>query len=527
MATKQDTLNQVEAYLKSAIVTNAYTSIIIPLLPRSCNLLGNSIKLNLSEIIADQCFQRKPKIDKKTSEIKVQEPVSMWESVSPDQGAKREVEELTPAFRRLLNYQEAKEDAHENDQRVKCFNLSNTIWEITLKRLFLNTEKKIGIERVRLFVYPLNTIFICIDLSWNQSLGSICLSDLLKALDIARHIRGDKQEAWRLPPPDPNPNPVSLEGEQRAAWDSALRDHERSLGAPLYAALYTVDSENPQRLGSISTLDLIHFLLAPLIGQLTLQSESYALHHSSVTLSAPLAEEAIPTALFRLRRMYNDNYLAPTEPQASSIETSYQIRDNRWVTIAREGTASLNWPASEQDTFNRTQWRDKWRGVYLRLALQAHSERLTIAGLELEISEELSAPLSDQKTRRKNLREIVKRITRFSLSVVDDCGGVSDYVRFYSTTRLILGSQEYRLGLCRDAQNVLSNIEVEYQELELKLESDISRWGGAALPLMLVCSFYGMNDLPRYIAEHAFSVTIIVGICSIYIYSRIRNYGDR
>lgn len=274
---------------------------------------------------------------------------------------------------------------------------------------------------------------------------------------------------------------------------------------------------------------LLELILKPIYHTVAPQSERYAQHHTSLVLEAEPSDERLAELLFRLRRGYSRAYIPPRRPAQEfseyKRERAFEVRGNRWFTIAREGTGSLSWLTPETGVFEQ-EWPDRWAGIYSLLALQATSELATLSRLELAAASVVEQLNKEREQRAqgalftRQLREDVQDLTflmaRYSITTsADESGGITDYADFLSNLRVVVRTPALRSGLRQDLQEVLGLVELMHNEQEMKIERDISRFGLWITPVLIATAYFGMNndDLPKSISHQWVFWCII--LCSV------------
>eukprot|EP01125_Pyxidicula_operculata_P017420 TRINITY_DN6104_c0_g1_i1.p1 TRINITY_DN6104_c0_g1~~TRINITY_DN6104_c0_g1_i1.p1 ORF type:complete len:582 (+),score=120.97 TRINITY_DN6104_c0_g1_i1:389-2134(+) len=285
-------------------------------------------------------------------------------------------------------------------------------------------------------------------------------------------------------------------------------------------------------------------------------NEKRTYHHTLAVVDRELKPEHLAEYLYHLERAFAQNNRAPPLLNKNKITTQskehtiIRLRQNRYLGMSREGTISLSWPSSTLKStgitgdFEVQKWYKVFLGIYLLLAVHVQGEKAIL--LELSNMSSNSAELLKiiAKKGENSLGDIVKiRNDLFSMAVMmtrytiqmgsHDCGGLSDYVEFFSSLRSIFRIRQRRHELRADIQDVLALVESSYLEEQRKYteverilaqddkrvkyeiekkkfqhQSRFERWVGVVsimfLPIVVISGIMGMNlddiphDLPFY-----------------------------
>ena len=497
-------------------VFGARSTLLIPMTPRRHNAGERPLEFYSRDYeLALTQYEHKPHPKWSKGKVIPKPSVSVWSSAELNESPLQEVNELTPALRDFLR------GCGEEEMKLRCLELNNQISALTFQRLKLKGDSgeliPIKLNSVKLYIYPLNTMILTIDISWDKVTR---VDALFSALDMCRHLKSEKK-GWVVPVQDKGANDKAKhhrsepadDHEQKTLWDELVNGYREEVGEDLFKALRHSEGE------PVSMSSLLEFILKPIHGEIELLSARYAQHHTSLVLDVEPDEAQRTELLFRLRRGYGQAYIPPRRPAQEfseyKRERAFEVRGNRWVTIAREGTGSLSWLTGDTDSFAR-EWPNRWAGVYCLLALQAISEQVTLARLELaaaSVIERFNARREELKRGRgelsdKQIREDVQDLTflmaRYSLTTsADESGGVTDYADFFSNLRVVMRTPSLRAGLRQDLQEVLGLVELIHNEQEMKIERDISRFGLWLTPVLIATAYFGMNneDLPKLISH--------------------------
>ena len=456
-------------------VISACSSLLISLSPRAPRGDEDPLSFSRGDYFEElKAYRHQPHPRMSGDKPKLRPAFTVWSDVDmvSVSGAKQEVSELTPPLRAYLS------GGGDEETRPRCLRLDETFRAQTFKRLKLRVKPsgessyaQLELGAVKLYVYPLNIMIFTIDVDWTAS-GQIELTELFEMMEICRHVKTEKKTGWEVEAKrihsgaEEAPTEPSEDHPQRAEWLERVEEYRSQVGDELFEA-FTRRGEGAR---AVSLSSLVELALAPVFERLELQSARYTQHHTSVLLGSAPREAELSKLLFHLRRGYSeDRYISPS---ASSLEfnelkreRAFEVRGNRWITIAREGSGSLSWlmTSGEDSRFERETWPTRWGGVYKLLALQAISEQMTLARLEQaaagvvktlrlgDAREELS------REARESVRELTYLMVRYSLAMsADDCGGVTDYADFFGNVREVMQTPGLRDGLRQDLQEVLA-----------------------------------------------------------------------
>lgn len=518
---------------KELQVQDARTSLFIPFTLRvdSEDPL-NFCKKEVKKALLDQTFQKPPSmsLNKKTGEVSctIKKPQNMWVAghIIKDNKAKQEVNELTPPMRDYL-----RGDMANGADQITCLKLSDSLKTSVIDALAMRLNKDdvapVLIKEVKLYIYPLNTMILDIDIDWGSS-PALNPTELLKRLDIARHTgESNKSKGWVIKAKKSDHGSPAEGSDDRARWDEAMKTSKTHLGGSLSRALcYEATTDYV----SVNLSDLLKFILSPIYSDLLFQSARYAQHHTSMILNHSPSVDLRDELLFRLRRGYGESYVPPMLPASEfselKRERDYEVRGNRWYTIAREGAASLSWLDEERESqeFDET-WCTRWAGVYKLLVLQAISEQVTLSRLEqaasgvvirLNLSQATTQSL-EFRAQRDDVKKLTALMVRYSLAMsAEDCGGVTDYADLFSNIRQTLRTPKLRDELRKDLQEVLGLVELLHSEelaaeermqtlhdrKQTALERQMNQIIFAVTPALFLTAFFGMNndDLPKTVS---------------------------
>jgi len=284
-----------------------------------------------------------------------------------------------------------------------------------------------------------------------------------------------------------------------------------------------------------------------------------AYHHTVVVLKQKLAMPLIDKYLFHLRRAKGQVNRPSPDKDAVLVDQILKLRSNRYIGISREGTVSLSWPNTKStDDLNLT-WPKTFQGIYLLISIHVHGEKaileelsnlISTAGDQLEVVCS-KATLCDIAKERKKLVSLMVLMTRFTLQMSsDDCGGLSEYVEFFTAQRKVFSINSQRHEITQEVRDVYNLVESTFYEEQRKIqtldriESEKSRKRKSrfetfvtfatsfTLPILLVSGVFGMNnqDLPSVswwiimTVSSCLSIILIIG----YIGWTVRNsYENR
>jgi len=199
-----------------------------------------------------------------------------------------------------------------------------------------------------------------------------------------------------------------------------------------------------------------------------------------------LQSETLQEFLFHLRRAYGQTNRPPISADIYSdydrrpTDMILRLRLNRYVALSREGTVSLSWPTAKnpQNDFEVRTWHKRFFGIFLLLATHVQGELLMLlelsnlsADASLLLKQTLGDDLSltDVNQARKTLFSTATLMTRYTLQMGNDnCGGLSEYVEFFSSLRSIFRIRNQRKELREEIQDVLALVEQSYIQEENK-----------------------------------------------------------
>jgi hypothetical protein len=237
--------------------------------------------------------------------------------------------------------------------------------------------------------------------------------------------------------------------------------------------------------------------------RINLDSNRHARHHSTVVLGSRPPDDVLGDFLFHLRRAFGQKNRPPPDPDLA-FGRVLAFRRNRYVALAREGCASVSWPASSQaqDTFEVNVWPKKFhvrtppgssamcsltrffcfvffvpppqKGIYLLLNLHVMGERLVLDTLSTNAAAEADKvmvlgenQLFKMERLRARLRKLATEMVRYTLSLSSsECGGISEYSEFFRSLREVFGIADLRSELSEELGSVLSLVESGYLEEE-------------------------------------------------------------
>jgi hypothetical protein len=175
-------------------------------------------------------------------------------------------------------------------------------------------------------------------------------------------------------------------------------------------------------------------------------------------------------------------------------------------------------------------------GIYLILSAHVYGEKsvlLELSNLSSDSAKLLKGihrvTLSEMYSSRMALIKLATLMTRYTLQMSsDDCGGLPEYVEFFTALRSLFGIRQQRNELREEIQDVLALIETNYNEEQRKLralekqeraetearqraiekqseafkaryERFVTVVSSFTVPIVLVSGIWGMNvdDLPQ------------------------------
>ncbi len=236
-----------------------------------------------------------------------------------------------------------------------------------------------------------------------------------------------------------------------------------------------------------------------------------AMGHTSLLFKTQPDEETLQGCMFSFRRGGDASFLPPGRPAEG--DTVVQLRANRWLASAREGSVAMGWLALRADAeFERKWFTERYHGLYLLLAIHAHAEYVTLASLAHEATDKtrMLAPThagegdAHSALSSKDLNDVVeltRKMTRYTVAMVgDDPGGFTDHALFFRATRRNLGTPELLAEVRTELQEltVLVRTEVERSasERDKRFQRDVTRYGVTLSVLGVVTGIGGMNIPP-------------------------------
>lgn len=388
----------------------------------------------------------------------------LWEETTPRLLAPQ-LPELNPAVRALLGDPEVPGD---EGWRCRWLALSEPAKQALFRHLTLvypdEARARVGVLGVEVVLFPLGSGALVLRLDWTCGGRRVLDAQALRqGLAVARQLDG--RGGWTLGrsgPEEEAPRPLS---EAYASF----------LGDDLVASL---------SLGqAVSLREVARWLLRqpptpdgePAADD---GGSRFAWHHTAAVLEERPSPEDERALLFHLRRGVGADQLPPEDPGTS--DRVWNARANRRLGVCREGSVSLSWPdAGASPGFERDGWPRRFQGIYLALALQVLSERVTLAGLGARASSlvvhvhasrlahaeaEVGHAIATLRTGRRQLLSLAHDMVHYTLAIsTDDCGGPSDYLAWFQACRDVHGIPGQRAELRAEVAEVLGLVEVEYR----------------------------------------------------------------
>lgn len=394
-------------------------------------------------------------------------------------------------------------------------------------------EKNIRIEEVEILFFPLGTAVLKFLINWKPHRRDILSLEELRSwiyLSKFRH-KVEVFEGWIL-----NNKPLKVKETQ---------GHHDCLGTRIIQALY---SRKPASLSAIGNWLLMKSDEDAEYPPQRLGRFSKRCYHSTVVVVDHKPPPALlKEYLFHLKRALGQKNRPP--PLSGNIEDTstdriLRPRSNRYIGMSREGIVSLSWPSEGgKNDYEVGRWHKVFFGIYLLLATHVLGEKAillelsNISAFAGSLLKSISSVREDTNFEeglkhisemRNTLGSIAALMTRYTLQMSsDDCGGLSEYVEFFSALRNIFGIRKQRNELREEIQDVLALVESSYIEeqrilnqlsafarREEKRQSKIRDDAIAAkqsrfnqlfaitsiftLPIVILGSIFGMNldDLP-------------------------------
>jgi len=273
-------------------------------------------------------------------------------------------------------------------------------------------------------------------------------------------------------------------------------------------------------------------------------------HHTVVVLDRKPTPTLLREYLFHLKRAYGQKNRPPplnVGEERPSTDSMLRPRSNRYIGMSREGTVSLSWPSKDsgEEDYEVEKWHKVFLGIYLILAIHVQGEKailLELSNLSAHAGSLLKQIAWDRTHKheetlpgivklRTQLGSLAALMTRYTLQMSsDNCGGLSEYVEFFTTLRTIFGIRNQRNELREEIQDVLALVESSYLEEQRKYaelstfyqrqekrqnkirdakasatqnrnQNIISVVSIFTLPIMILSGLFGMNnsDLPTYL----------------------------
>jgi len=411
----------------------------------------------------------------------------------------------------------------------------------------------IKMEKVEIVIYPLGSAVLIFHFNWicderrlvgptdAPALGSPTIEELQTWLFLSkfRHKVAGVFDGWSLND-HPDAQPVSMRNiEQHSAYKVYGKHVLRALFFNKPSSLSHIgnfllakpgsDFDNPaQRLGRFS---------------------KRCYHHTLAVVEKKPASQKLKEHLFHLCRAFGQTNRPPPidldEHQNHSTDVILHPRMNRYLALSREGTVSLSWTTEKNPEldFEIKKWAKQFFRVYLILATHVQGEKsvlLELSILSANAANFLKRLAHHQQQRRKlnfeqvdklraELSNLATLMTRYTLQMsTDECGGLSEYLEFFSSLRKIFDIRKQRLELSEEIDDVLKLVETTYLQQQAKasmlamevrqtqnkleryrekrrdrtvvrFEKAVALLTVLSLPLITICGLLGTNldDVPR------------------------------
>jgi hypothetical protein len=249
---------------------------------------------------------------------------------------------------------------------------------------------------------------------------------------------------------------------------------------------------------------------------------SRAYHHSTIVVDVPMTGILLHEYLFHLRRAKGQINRPPPSTEFSKTDKIIQPRQNRFIGLSREGVVSLSWPSTRGiDDFEAKAWPDQFQGLYLILHLHVQGEKgvlSELAHLSAKSGDRirriiLESHIAEISRERKSLVQLVSIMIQYTLQMSsEDCGGLSEYVSFFSSLREVFSIADQRKELSSELRDVLQLIESNYYEEQRRLkalnrehefhlqsrrtmfDATIAVVSAVVIPFLVVSGVFGMNN---------------------------------
>lgn len=392
---------------------------------------------------------------------------ALWDPLGVERRA-RQVAELSPALRRTMGADGEVVGDHSwsglgltNDARQRLLPSPRLMQRQRRDLLALAHPARFGVDA---WLFPLGAGVVAYHVDWVGDAEDLETADLLAALAGARAIRAESRTPGWVLASDPRSSErlLPLRADLGDAVWGALVD-----GAPVDLATLTnwllraadePADPPPDRLALART----------------------AVLHGAVVLASEPAEDSHDALLFRLSRGYAAHYVAPA---TAASDVVLAPRGNRRLAVSREGSVALSWLTDGcKEAFELDDWPSRFLGVYLALAMQVHSERLTLSRLALAAAEAVrerervrqrGASLEAVAERRDALRSLHDQLVTACLGLAsDDPGGPTDYADYYHAVRTVHRISDQREQLRRGIESVVGLVEADFEEISEALQRD-------------------------------------------------------
>eukprot|EP01124_Arcella_intermedia_P007712 TRINITY_DN14775_c0_g1_i1.p1 TRINITY_DN14775_c0_g1~~TRINITY_DN14775_c0_g1_i1.p1 ORF type:complete len:673 (-),score=197.88 TRINITY_DN14775_c0_g1_i1:130-2148(-) len=415
-------------------------------------------------------------------------------------------------------------------------------------------KQKITVEEIEIIGFPLGTAVLKIILNWIPGEQGLRIDHFRSWLYLSKfRQKVENFDGWLL---DCEP-----EGKVHS------KKQKKSLGDYMMKALWL---GQPITLNGIGNWLLLKKGEDPNRPPRRLGFAKRCYHHTVVVIDRKPNERLLKEYLFHLKRAYGQKNRPPplSTDEMGTTDRVLRPRSNRYIGMSREGTVSLSWPSKRLgiEDYEVRKWHKVFLGIYLILAIQIQGEKamlLELSNLSAHagtLLKEMHTDTSSLPRIRADLGSLAALMTRYTLQMSnDDCGGLSEYVEFFTTQRTIFGIRTQRSELREEIQDVLALVESTYLEEQRKfsrivalqnqeekkrskkrdekISASQARFQNIVgiistftLPVVILGSLFGMNlkDLPVDVPFYpALGATLTLSLILALAFSFVMYYTDK